>query len=633
MGFTIGIDFGLHNCRVAVCTLRNAKILDNRENKPETPSIVGPKRSKHKRSDDKDETYIGDMALDNWENAPGNTILSVRRLIGRSITDPEVEKVRKSFLYKVVEPADGTKDGVHVVMNGKQYSPVEISAMIFRKLKEDAEHRIGGEEKVTRAVVTVPSYFSQIQREAIREAANLAGLKVLRILNEPIAAAIALGLYSESGEVPKKILVYDLSGGTCDISLLMWDGSNFLQLNTEGDMWLGGNDFDQVIINKAIEHIRTEYGIDARKYESFMSRLKKKAKAVKERLSAVNSTELIVTGLRSESGDIIDVDMEITRQEFEQMIRPMVDETIKLTQKALAEAQLTNEDIDYVLLTGGSVRIPLIQQILGNMFGEEKIRCSCWPERSIAIGAAIVAATMNRVICHYCETANAINAVNCSGCGKPFQFDGKPDALEDEVFKGDGSIEIVLGAPFSYGIQSEGDRFDLFIQQYDLFPTPVDKIRTFLFYTVVPNQRTIRIPIYGGNNLEKASANEKQGEGFTVLPPGLPKGTIVLIKIWLDENCIFGLSAHLENGKFLRPWIIHGELDHKAVQEFDVLQEELNKWEKDAMPEQSKKIEKTVSDAYGLLEERRIEDAIRLVKQVLEDFKQDLGEADWSDSI
>ena len=628
MGRRVGIDLGTTNSVISIVAVeKKAKILYNAEGKPEMPSVVGPIMTKHKKNSDKDESYIGELALDNWENAPDDTIYSVKRLMGRSFTDPKVEEVRKKVLYRIVEPADGTKDNVRVVMSGKLYSPVEISAKILNKLKKDAEHWLG--EEVTHAVVTVPAYFSQIQREATWRAANLAGLKVLRILSEPTAAAIAFGLDSESSEEPKKILVYDLGGGTFDISLLMWGGSNFVQLNTEGDMWLGGDDFDQVIVDKAVEYISIEYGIDARQNKSFMAALKKKARAAKERLSAASSTKFIVTGLRGEKGDLIDVDMEITRQEFEQMIRSKVDDTIKLTQKTLAEVQLTVDDIDCIVMAGNSTYIPLVQRSVESMFGKKKVLYNVQPKHSVAMGAAILAASLNRVICRNCETANDIEAVNCSNpeCGKPLQFDNKTEEPERQIYIDDDSITIAEGAHFPYGIQSAGDQFNIFVRKNDPYPTPEENKKTLPFATRTANQRMIKIPVYGGEKLEKASANEKQGEAFAVLPAGLPRGTVVRIKLWLNDSEIFKISAHLEDGTALKPWIILPGLEHKAVEEFDRLLEELNKWEKNATQEQSEKIDKTVVEAYELLEGRKIDDAIRLVKKVLEELnKQGSGE-------
>ncbi|MFA5251557.1 MAG: Hsp70 family protein [Phycisphaerae bacterium] len=614
---SVGIDLGTTNSVVAIKGSSKPQVLFNTENKPRTPSVVGPIRTKHKKSSIKDEVLIGDMALSNWENTPEDTIVSIRDLMGRSVTDPVVEKIRRKVLYQIVPSTDGSKDSVSVVMSGKQYSPVEISAMILRKLKEDTEFRLG--KRVTHAVITIPAYFAKAQRKATLRAANLAGLKVLKLLNEPTAVAIAFGLDSKSGDVPKKILVYDLDKETFDVSALMWDGGDFVLLNTGGDMWLGGDDFDQVIVNKALRYISSEYGINAKQNKSFMVMLKKEARAAKERLSDANSTELIVNGLRNPGGDLIDVDVEITRPEFEQMIQPLVDRTIRLMantytlSNAFSLARMTGSGRvpppDYVIVKGGSTKIPLIRRTLQNMFGAEKLLSHIEAEYFVAMGAAIVAAQWHMICCPECESFNDLKANRCTICGTSLEV--------QETEEND----IIIGAPFHYGVQSTGDDFNTFINKNDPYPTPIEMRKSLPYHTRIPNQRTIRIPVYGGHNLKKASTNEKQGEVFAILPPGLPLGSVVLIKFWLDANGIFDLSAHLEDGTALKPWIIHGELDHKAVEELDILQEELSKWEKNATPEQSDKVDKAVAEAYELIEDRKIEDAVRLIEQVWKELK------------
>jgi len=420
MGRFIGIDFGTTNTVVAICDGSQTRVLDNREGRPETPSVVGLRR----RKGGGEEILVGDMALANLPMAPEDTISSIKRLMGRGLADPEVQKVRTNYLYEVVEPADGTKDSVCVVMGGKQYSPVQISAMILKKVKEDAEFCLG--EDVTDAVITVPAYFNQAQRAATRLAGEQAGLRVIKILDEPTAAAIGYRLDYEESTEPKCILVYDLGGETFDVSLLMGADNIFRTLATEGDMWLGGDDFDQFLVDRVLMHIQNEYGIEARKNLRFMATLRREARQAKERLSFARSTEIIIPGgLPDESGNLIDVEMEITREHFEYLIRPLVDKTIMLAEKAISGYGI--HYIDHVLMTGNSTIVPLVQQAMEKNFGADKIMRTAHAKRVVAMGAARVAAVLyGKIVCQSpdrsdpsreCGHVNKQDAVNCEKCG------------------------------------------------------------------------------------------------------------------------------------------------------------------------------------------------------------------------
>ena len=605
MGKIVGIDLGTTNSVIAIVDGPTPRVLDNREARAHTRSVVGlKKRRGGQGKPEQTEVLVGDAAMDNFQMAHQDTIISIKRLMGRGIGDPEVQRVRQTAPYRIVEPANGTSDSLRVVMGGKEYSAIEISAMILRKLKDDAEFRLG--EPVTHAVITVPAYFTQIQRDATRKAGLGAGLTITKILEEPTAAAIAFGV--ETGDsTPKTALVFDLGGGTFDISVLMWAASTFAPLNLEGDMWLGGDNFDRLLVDHAVGHVRREFGMDPTGNGRFMAELTKAAQAVKERLSSANSADLLVPGiLHDDAGNLIDLDMEITREEFEGMILPLVGrfrrchcgqanhakdpscaacrqpltgpveegKTLQLVRKALQHpnVNMTPEQIDFVIMAGNATSIPLVQTTIEEMFGTEKILRRMHPKHCVAIGAAIVAAWQGaQAMCQApdpedptreCGHINADDARVCGRCGaameRPSQ-EGAKAPVNAKVAAG----QICGIAPVYYGAQTHGDRFNVFVAKGDAFPTaePIAQV----FRTRMPKQRMISIPIYGGDNLDRASANEFQCGAFAVLPPDLPKGTPVRVKIWLNVEGIFGISAHLDDGTDLKPWQVHGEQDAKVI--------------------------------------------------------------------
>lgn len=605
MGKIVGIDLGTTNSVMAIVDGPTPRVLDNREAKAHTRSVVGLKKRRGQGKTDQQEVLVGDAAMDNFQMAPEDTIISIKRLMGRGVSDPEMQRVRLSAPYKIVEPSNGTGDSLRVVMGGKEYSAIEISAMILRKLKEDAEFRLG--EPVTHAVITVPAYFTQIQRDATRKAGLTAGLRITKILEEPTAAAIAFGV--ESGDsTPKTALVFDLGGGTFDISVLMWAASTFAPLNLEGDMWLGGDNFDELLMEHVVSHVRREFGMDPKGNRRFMAELKKTAQAVKERLSSANSADLLVPGiLHDDSGNLIDVDVEITRDEFERMILPLVGRfrrcacgqvnfandrscavcqqpltgaveegrTIQLVRKALQHpnVNMTPEQIDFVIMAGNATSIPLVQKTVEELFGTEKILRRMHPKHCVAIGAAIVAAWHGaQTMCQApdpadptreCGHINLDEARTCARCGAPME--GPSQATTGGTpAPGKAPVGQICGiAPVYYGAQTHGDKFNVFVSKGDAFPTaePIAQI----FRTRIAKQRMISIPVFGGDHLDRASANEKQCEAFAVLPTDLPKGTAVRVKIWLNVEGTFAITAHLDDGTDLKPWQVKGEEDAKVI--------------------------------------------------------------------
>lgn len=637
MGKIIGIDLGTTNSVAAILDGPQPRVLEIRgATKSEMPSAVSIKQ----RSKGRDtEFLVGDVAIGNWPLNPKNTIVWIKRLMGRGMRDPEVQKVKERVLYDVVEPSDGTRDSVRVIMGGREYSPVEISAMVLRKIKEDAEHRLGTE--VTHAVVTVPAYFSQVQKKATRQATFEAGMKLIQLLEEPTAAAIAFGMDTSDAE-PKTIVVYDLGGGTFDVSVMLMSGGTFAPLGLQGNMWLGGVDFDQVIVERMLAHVEAEYGIDRSALASkprTLARLQQVAQKAKETLSSSQSADIVVDSVyQDEEGNLIDLNMEITVEEFEKAIGPLVSQAQALTQKAIEKAHLGPEEVDFVIMAGNSSRIPLVQRSMEALFppvlgkdGEKKTRVlnTVPPKLSVAMGAAIIAARIGaRMVCQAphpddrekeCGHVNEDGAVSCAECGEPLKLE-----IQQPVEAGRGGeasdIPIQIDpphgiAPFNYGTQSDDDRFNLFIRGGDSFPTA--EPRTQVFYTVVPNQRMISIPVYGGDNLEKASLNEKQGEAFAILPGGLPKRTPVRITLVLDGDGIFHVSAHLEDGTDLDPWVVEGDRDAKAIDQIHKAEQILGQKAPVVSPEERRQFEAARSRALDRMRAKDFDGALKEADQLV----------------
>ena len=407
MESAIGIDLGTTNSVVAF-KKKETIILLNRENNELTPSVVGLYKGK---------IIKGSLAVDRAELAPKDTITSIKRLMGRGYSDDTVQKMKKKMLYEIVEPSDATADDVRVILGGKEYSPIEISAMILEKLKEDANMRLNPDVDVIGAVITVPAYFSESQKDATRKAGWKAGLKVKKILDEPIAAAIAYGIDEPDSPETKIVLVYNLGRGTFDVSVLMINAGAFVQMNIEGDMWLGGNDFNQKIIDYILREIKDEYGVDGRDNIRLMMVLKKEAEKAKKELSSMDSTDVFITDkLEDEEGNYIDVDVEITRERFEHMIEERVLSTIDIVHKAIENANLTINEIDNVILVGGSTTIPMVQRAVIDIFGEEKVLKNIDPMKCVSQGAAILAAIRKEFECPECNMVNPNDAEKCSNC-------------------------------------------------------------------------------------------------------------------------------------------------------------------------------------------------------------------------
>ncbi|PBC70305.1 Hsp70 protein [Streptomyces sp. TLI_235] len=397
---TLGIDLGTTNSVVAQLRRGEPEIVFNLQNQEGTPSVVGRGR--------RGELLVGSTARSRLALDGDNVIRSVKRFMGRNFRDPQVQAALGEIDYKVTAGTDGD---VNVWFDGRSYTPIEISAIILHRLKADAEERLG--EPLHRAVITVPAYFSERQVAATREAGRMAGLHVLRVINEPTAAALAYGMTIEAGDEGRTVLVYDLGGGTFDISILLLVPGSVSVLGIEGDNLLGGDDFDRAITTALLEDMRDEFGPDYQPDGRDRPRIAAAAEVVKIELSNQQTSDVTLAGLGTGR---LDLETVFERTRFEELIEARIERTIELTHKAIMQANLTVGDIDEVLLVGGSTSIPLVARRLGEVFGPKRIRRGVNPMQCVALGAAVQSALMAEVECPECRTPAELSAASCAQC-------------------------------------------------------------------------------------------------------------------------------------------------------------------------------------------------------------------------
>ena len=522
MGRAIGIHLG-ENYTIAAVKEAEVCVLQNRESADLTRSVVGEYRN---------QKLIGQLALDRHLIAPKGTIQFIRRLMGRSFRDVHVQQLKQRVPYQIVELNDGTEDDVRVLVGGSQYSPIEISSMILKKVKEDAEMRLN--DTVEYAVITVPAYFTEKQKDATRKAGQLAGLKVQKILEEPTAAAIAFGVDNVGPDDSKTILVYDLGGGTFDVSVMTIVGGSFVTLDIEGDMWLGGDDFDRKIMDHVLQHVSTVYGVDGESDAQFMVELKKKAEQAKKALSSMTRTDIIIPGpLKDSDGNLIAVELEISRSDFDAMIAKDVARSIDLVRAAIKNSgeAMTPDQIDHVLLVGGSSYIPMVQSALAEMFGREKLLMNVDPIKCVAYGAAIAAErSVGMVECPEGHMTRG-DTLYCLVCGSQLAL---PADLNERGV-----------TPMHYGIEAEGGRFEIVIPKGTKLPTPEPVKIRLRAPSIKPRQ--LRIPLYAGFS-PTATNNDLQGTLCVELPDNVLAETSFEVSFGLDEDGILtGFRAELPN--------------------------------------------------------------------------------------
>ena len=483
MSKVIGIDLGTTNCCVSVMEGGAVQIIPNKDGGRTMPSSIG--------FTEKGERLVGQIAKRQSVTNPTNTIYAIKRLIGRKYDSPEVEKMKETSPFEIVEAPNGD---AHIEVLEEVYSPPEISAMILQKLKESAEKFLG--ETVTEAIVTVPAYFDDMQRQATRDASKIAGLEVERIINEPTAAALAYGFDKNKSE---RVAIYDLGGGTFDITILEMNEGVFEVLSTSGNTFLGGEDFDERIINWLLENFKEEHDVDLREDRLALQRLKEAAERAKCELSSVSEATINLPFIAADSAGPKHVNAVLTREKFEELVADLVESSVEPCQKALWDAKLEPDDIDKVILVGGQTRSPVISKTVTEVFGKEP-SSEINPDEVVAMGAAV----------------------------------------QGGVLTGDIKDIVLLDVlPLSLGLETRGGLFVKLIEKNSTIPLK----NSMSFTTVVDNQQVVEIHILQGER-EVASENRSLGRFDLVgIPPAARGVPQISVEFEVDANGIVNVSA------------------------------------------------------------------------------------------
>jgi molecular chaperone DnaK len=490
VGKILGIDLGTTNCCVAVVEGATPQVLANREGSRTTPSIVA--------FTEDGERLVGQIAKRQAITNPAATVFAVKRLVGRKFDSQETAHAREILPYEIARAANGD---VQIHARGREYSPEEISAFILQEIKEFSEEVLG--EEITEAIITVPAYFDDAQRQATRDAGRIAGLDVLRIINEPTAAALAYGLDRKGSEV---VAVYDLGGGTFDISILELGDGIYEVKATAGDTYLGGEDFDKKIMDWLLEDFHKSAGIDLKQDRMALQRLKEAAEKAKCELSSAMETTITLPFISADASGPKHINRTLTRDRFEQLVADLIDRTAAPCLDALASAKLQPSDVDQVILVGGQTRTPKVQRMVAELFGRDPSR-EINPDEVVAIGAAI----------------------------------------QGGVLKGEIKEVVLLDVtPLSLGIETHGGMLERLIERNSTIPTKNTKV----FTTVADNQSVVEIHVLQGER-ELAKENKSLGRfelvGIPTAPRGVPQ---IEVTFAIDSNGIVNVSARdLATGK------------------------------------------------------------------------------------
>jgi len=486
----LGIDLGTTNCCVAAVEGTSPQVLANREGSRTTPSIVA--------FTEEGDRLVGQIAKRQAITNPLNTVFAVKRLVGRKFDSQETAHARQILPYEIVRAANGD---VKIRSRGHEYSPEEISAFILHEIKEFSEEVLG--EEITEAIVTVPAYFDDAQRQATRDAGRIAGLDVLRIINEPTAAALAYGLDRKGSEI---VAVYDLGGGTFDISILELGDGIYEVKATAGDTYLGGEDFDKKIMDWLLEDFQKSAGIDLKQDRMALQRLKEASEKAKCELSSAMETTITLPFISADASGPKHISRTLTRDKFEQLVADLIDRTAAPCLDALASAKMQPSDVDQVILVGGQTRTPKVQRMVAELFGRDPSR-EINPDEVVAIGAAI----------------------------------------QGGVLKGEIKEVVLLDVtPLSLGIETHGGLFEKLIERNSTIPTKNTKV----FTTVADNQSVVEIHVLQGER-ELARENKSLGRfelvGLPTAPRGVPQ---IEVTFAIDSNGIVHVSARdLATGK------------------------------------------------------------------------------------
>lgn len=483
MSKILGIDLGTTFSAMSVVEGGNSKIIENKEGNRTTPSVVAVSKS--------GERLVGLVAKRQAAMNPENTVFSAKRFIGRRFSDPEVQRDKALMPFEIRE---GRDNGVEVKMGDKWYTPPEISAMVLQKLKADAEAKIGG--TIKEAIITVPAYFDDSQRQATKDAGKIAGFEVKRIINEPTAAALAYGFDKKKNE---KIVIYDLGGGTFDVSVLEVGDDTVEVKASTGDTHLGGDDFDQSIMDWILEEFKKDQGIDLKKDQQALQRVKEAAEKAKCELSSTNETEINQPFITVDSSGPKHLNMKLTRAKLEELVADLVEKTLEPLKKALAESKMDKSEIDEIVLVGGQTRMPKIQQAVKEFFGKAPNK-SINPDEVVALGAA----------------------------------------LQGGVMQGDVKDVLLLDVtPLSLGIETLGSVNTTLIGKNTTIPTS----KTQIFSTASDNQPSVEINVLQGERPMAANCKSLGRfilDGIPPAPRGVPQ---VEVKFDIDANGILNVSA------------------------------------------------------------------------------------------